>query len=181
MEHIRVDYALITQALEHAALLLQMPQAQLFLKVARFNNAAGFFRRVRTIFTNGVQVAVHTRVVHLFVGNAVDNPLWCTNFLADLSHRVEGLSNYRADCFINLIFFGGINRNFRPPNNERQEHPLNHHRQQNHARNNKDNKVTRGNISRHGESHREGNTAAQSRKGTHYTATESCAQLLLLF
>ena len=38
MEHIRVDYALITQALEHAALLLQMPQAQLFLKVARFNN-----------------------------------------------------------------------------------------------------------------------------------------------
>ena len=30
VEHIRVDYALITQALEHAALLLQMPQTQLF-------------------------------------------------------------------------------------------------------------------------------------------------------
>ena len=128
-----------------------------------------------------MQVAVHTRVVHLFFGNAVDNPLWCTNFLADLSHRVEGLGNYRAHCFINLIFFGGINRNFRPPNNERQEHPLNHHRQQNHARNNKDNKVTPGNTTRHGESHREGNTAAQPRKGAHHTTTESCAQPPLLF
>ena len=133
------------------------------------------------MLTNGMQVAVHTRVVHLFFGNAVDNLLWCTNFLADLSHRVEGLGNYRAHCFTNLVFFGGINRDFCPPNNERQEHPLNHHRQQNHARNNKDNKVTRGNISRHGESHRKGNTAAQSRKGAHHTTTESCAQPPLLF
>ena len=61
VEHIRVDYALITQALEHAALLLQMPQAQLFLKVARFNNAAGFFRRIRTVFTNSVQVEMCIR------------------------------------------------------------------------------------------------------------------------
>ena len=112
-----------------------------------------------------MQVAVHTRVVHLFFSNAVDNLLRRTNLLADLSHRVEGLGNYRAYCLVDFILFGGVNREVSPPNNERQKHTLNHHRQQNHTGNNEDNEVASHNIVRHRERYCERNAAAESGEG----------------
>ena len=175
MQHIHVDHALVTQALEHLTLVTndrQPKRSHLALQrygLQLLGGEIGIILQKPAGLNAGIMLEIQ------FVAN-IRQRLWADIILGGkILQGIIGLlihGTHRVEGFLMLGVVGG---NLRPPNNRRQRQALHQHRHHDHGGHHENNEIPVRHRCAHRQCHRQGHATAQASHGAHHPVAVNLA------